>query len=295
MGKSYFYRLLIILVLILLFRNTMFGEIIKIQHKEDLISPYPSNFKLNVNLFYVGGDELLHEVPTTVEIHNNRSVEAIVNALKEESEMEGLHPLISSDFTVLSYKHDGRKLYIDVDDSVKKSKFWLISPDLVIYGFCNSLLSLDNVDAIVMSIEGTYVNEYTSFDDKYGEIRYNDYYVFEDMQTDTPEGILKTFLKLIRIKRFDLAYHLTTSSMRRKEMPQYFYEMAEKYQADRKKYVYRIDKNVRYDDLKNEYRVYVSYYEDKSNNLVWIGLENWKIISIDREFKIIWEEKKLKL
>lgn len=271
----------------------MFGEIIKIQHKEDLISPYPSNFKLNLHLFYVGEDELLHAVPTSIEISNNRMVDAVVSALKEIPEGD-LQPLLSPDFTVLSYKHDGRKLYIDIDDNVKKSRVWAIAPDILIYGFCNSLLSLDHVDAIVMSIEGIYVNEYTSFDDKYGEIRYNDYYVFENMLTDTPEDVLKTFLKLIRIERFDLAYHLTTSSMRRKEMPQYFKEMAHKYREDRKKYVYRIDKNVNYDDIKNEYRVHVSYYEDKSNNIVWMGLENWKIIIIDRQYKIIWEEKELK-
>lgn len=274
----------------------MFADLVRIKEKEDIIPPYPSTFKLNINLYYLNEDDLLYPVATTIEINQNRYVDAIVDALKKFPEEKSLRPLLGNEFTVNSYRNQDRKIYIDVAGNVKNNDIWLeVGPDVIIYGFCNSLLSLDNIDAIIMSVDGVYVNEYTSFDDKYGEIRYNDDYVFEDKEFQAPEDAVKKFLKLVRIQRFDLAYKLTTTSMRRESPPKYFEDMIQNYYDTRKGLTYRIDKNARFDDLKNEYSVFVAYYDEKTSNSNLAGLEDWQVILLDNEYKIIWEEKELKL
>lgn len=289
-------RLLMVVLLIVLFRNMMFADLVRIKEKDDIIAPYPSTFKLNINLYYLDEDDLLHPVATTIEINQNRYVDAIVEALKEFTEDKALRPLLGNEFTVKNYRNQDRKIYIDVSGNVKNNDIWLdVGPDVLIYGFCNSLLSLDNIDAIIMSIDGVYVNEYTSFDDKYGEIRYNDDYVFEEKEFKTPEDVVKTFLKLVKIRRFDLAYKLTTTSVRREQPPKYFEDMIQNYYGVRKNLSYRIDKNVRFDELRNEYSVFIAYYDEKPSNSNLAGVEDWQVILMDNEYKIIWQEKELKL
>ncbi len=280
-------KIIIIGLIITLLITFAFDQIndqeIVIGEKE--IQPYPSTFTLEASIYYIGDEGLLEPENKTLIVQNNRLVEAIVEALKQQPSLPNCQSAMAEDVRVLSAKMVNNKLYLNLNRAFVRSENWTGDQRvLTLYALVNSITQFDTIDRVQLRVEGENIEKYARDDNFYTDLTYND--AVTNRQSDSPEQVVLKFLNLISLRRFDLAYEML-EDYQLVDREAFISEMATYYQA-KKSYEISRPFSRRNGSVINVTVPYQFY--DKIRNITYDGgSEIWQLREAGKEnYRIIW-------
>lgn len=243
-------------------------------------------YSINFDVFYVNAEHLLESEKVEAKIHESTYIETIFELLKNQPRTKGLFSPINSPVVLNKYEISGTNLKLDFSKDFLMSTYWIDEyHDTVLYAVINTYTSLSNVDTVNITVEGVDINIYT----KRPEV---DYFTFNESivqkVASDANSVIKLFLDYLDIDRYDLAYKLTSSSVKNVMDDTNFLSKMQSFKEERKEN-YR---NINYLKLTDMFHyVEVKYYKVDEENLqeIWVGKDIWRVVKVATgEWLVVW-------
>lgn len=253
------------------------------------ISPSPSSFRIETDLYYMNDDFVLEAENRTVIILENDIVTAVLNTLKKTPEKKNLRPVLDPAVRIISSEVINKKLYLNLSPEVMNGNLWKMGyHDLVIYSIVNSLTRFDTIERVQLKIDSKDIKSYLDTAPLMSEFSYNDELVYKPPQS--PRDVVQVFLNYTMIERYDLAYQMTTAYASLDMNDSGFTQYMRSYRNN--KLIYQISEIIVNET--DEDTVVLVYYQyiDRVRNIAFKGgFETWYLVK-DEEgyYKVRWKD-----
>lgn len=251
------------------------------------ISPIPSSFSLDAELFYRNDNFMLEGEKRKLTIRENNIVVAVINGLKQQPENQELRPVIDPGVRILSSEIIDKKLYLDLSVELTNSSLWSMGySDVVIYSIVNTLTQFDTIERVQLKIDSKDIGAFIANTPTVSEYSYNNQIIYRAPQS--PRDVVETFLNYAMIERYDLAYQMTTAYSALEMNDSGFVQYMRSYRASKLSYVIS-DIVVSETEEGIKVNVYYGYFDAVRKISFDGGFEIWDLeASEDGYYRIRW-------
>ncbi len=210
---KYFYKLIIAFVLAMVVLVSGFIYFAEKRYKTPnfQISPYAETLEMSADIYFVKDNYLLQKEGLSTKVRRTDYITSIFNKLKKSPRNVRAIPALKDAVELIDFSKNDKQLNLNINKDILETSLWKSGQeDTVVYAIVNTFCTLEEFERVKINVEGRPISDYMQRETS-NVFSFNDSIIYR--KVDKPYDLVEAFFKYIEIRRYDLAYLLTTQSV----------------------------------------------------------------------------------